>query len=320
MSLVNDPQSIRLAMLGMVEGNGHPYSWSAIVNGGYDARLITEGGYPGIVGYLDAEPRENLGIPGVKVTHIWCEDPADAERVARASLVPNVVAHPQDVIGQVDAVVIPTDVASQHVERARPFIEAGLPLFIDKPLADREDHLRQFIEWHRQGKVFMSTSCFRYCKEYAQLRARLGDVGELRLITNTTHKTWDRYGIHILEGVYPFLAPGAWLSVSHTGGENSSVVHIRHASDVEVVLVAISDILGSFGALTAYGTKGLLAAKFTDTFHAFKAQLVAFVEYLRTGRPPVAFEETTEMMKVIIAGIRSRQEGGRTVRVSEVGA
>ena len=27
---------IRLAMLGMVEGNGHPYSWSIIFNGGYD--------------------------------------------------------------------------------------------------------------------------------------------------------------------------------------------------------------------------------------------------------------------------------------------
>ena len=28
-------QEIRLAMLGMVDGNGHPYSWSAIFNG-YD--------------------------------------------------------------------------------------------------------------------------------------------------------------------------------------------------------------------------------------------------------------------------------------------
>ncbi|MDD3926903.1 MAG: hypothetical protein PHT33_09620 [bacterium] len=28
-------KDIRLAMLGMVDGNGHPYSWSAIFNG-YD--------------------------------------------------------------------------------------------------------------------------------------------------------------------------------------------------------------------------------------------------------------------------------------------
>ena len=29
-------KELRLAMLGMVEGNGHPYSWSAIVNGRFD--------------------------------------------------------------------------------------------------------------------------------------------------------------------------------------------------------------------------------------------------------------------------------------------
>ncbi len=29
-------RELRLAMLGMVEGNGHPYSWSAIINGDYD--------------------------------------------------------------------------------------------------------------------------------------------------------------------------------------------------------------------------------------------------------------------------------------------
>ena len=37
--LVDDPQKIRLAMLGMVDGNGHPYSWSAIINGRYEGVL-----------------------------------------------------------------------------------------------------------------------------------------------------------------------------------------------------------------------------------------------------------------------------------------
>ena len=36
MALVKDPDHIRLAMLGMVDGNGHPFSWSAIINGRYD--------------------------------------------------------------------------------------------------------------------------------------------------------------------------------------------------------------------------------------------------------------------------------------------
>jgi len=62
-----------------------------------------------------------------------------------------------------------------------------------------------------------------------------------------------------------------------------------------------------------------LSAAFADTFFAFKAQLEAFVDFLRTGRPPVPFEETVEMMKIIIAGIRSREESGRAVMLEEIG-
>ncbi|MFW6060564.1 MAG: Gfo/Idh/MocA family oxidoreductase, partial [Phycisphaeraceae bacterium] len=137
--LVADPSNIRLAMLGMVEGNGHPYSWSAIVNGSYDADAIHEGGYAGIVDYLSAQPPEALGIDGATVTHVWCDTPGDAERVARAADVAHVVDRPEQVIGEVDAAVIATDIGGEHLERARPFIEAGLPVFIDKPLTDRAD-------------------------------------------------------------------------------------------------------------------------------------------------------------------------------------
>ena len=137
-------------MLGMVDGNGHPYSWSAIINGSYDAgdgRLRLPR-HPAVSG---AEPKENLGIPGAKVTHVWCDDPADAAKVARAVGIANIAERAEDVIGQVDAAIIATDRGWEHVDRARPFIEAGVPLFIDKPLCDSEDHLRQFVAWQQQG-------------------------------------------------------------------------------------------------------------------------------------------------------------------------
>ena len=36
---------LRLAMLGMIPGNGHPYSWSAIVNG-FDPAAMAACPYP----------------------------------------------------------------------------------------------------------------------------------------------------------------------------------------------------------------------------------------------------------------------------------
>lgn len=318
--LVPNSDDIRLAMLGMVDGNGHPYSWSAIINGRYDARVMADCGFPVIPQYLGAEPPENLGIPGARVTHVWCDDPADAAKIAKAAFIPNVVDRPEDVLGEVDAVIIPTDRGWEHVDRARPFIDAGLPLFIDKPLCDREEDLRQFIAWHNSGKAFLSTSAMHYAKEFAAAREDLSEaVGRLQLLTITTPKSWERYGIHALEAVYPMLKPGGWLSVANTGTETANIVHARHADGVDVVLAAVDGMYGGFCKLNAHGTTGSLSTAIADTFFAFKSQLDAFVDYLRTGRLPVPFEETVEMMKIIIAGIRSRQDSGRTVAIDEIG-
>ncbi|MBL4701478.1 MAG: hypothetical protein JKX85_09490 [Phycisphaeraceae bacterium] len=77
---LQDPNAVRLAMVGMVEGNGHPYSWSAIINGEYDAQAMAQCGYPVILKYLNAAPKDQLGIAGTKVTHLWCDKPSDAQK------------------------------------------------------------------------------------------------------------------------------------------------------------------------------------------------------------------------------------------------
>ncbi len=317
MRLVRDPENIRLAIFGMSEGNGHPYSWSAIFNG-YEPGAMAESGYPGILQYLKAEPQSSFGIPGARVTHVWCPNPADGEKVSQASLVPHVVANPEDVISQVDAVLIATDVGDEHLARATPFLEAGIPIFIDKPLTDRADHLQEFIRFARMGKPFLSSSCMRYAREYQDRGGALQKVGSLRAITMTMCKSWEKYGIHALEGVYGFLEPGAWVSVCNTGSEKRNIVHVAHRSGVDVLIANIADMYGAFGCLGLFGTNGQMSVQFKDTFYAFKKQLEAFVEYLRTGNSPFPFEQTVELIKMVLAGITSRQEGGRKVLLSEI--
>jgi len=312
-----NPNTIRLAMLGMVDGNGHPYSWSAIFNG-YDKESMSSCPFPGIPAYLDKEPSESFGIPGVKVTHIWTDDPADAPKVAKASLIPNVVTRPEDVIGHVDAVVIATDKGNEHVERCRPFVEAGLPIFVDKPMVDNEEDLKTFSGWIRGGAPIMSSSCMRYCKEFAPYRMSTHDLGGLRFVSVTTCKSWERYGIHALEAVYPILGAG-FESVRNTGTAGRDIVHLKHSRGVDVLVAAVTDMYGAFGAMQLCGTAGTATAKQSDTFHSFKAQLQAFVDFLRTGVRPFPYQETEELMKLVIAGVRSREQGGREVRLAKIG-
>ena len=45
------------------------------------------------------------------------------------------VDRPEDLLGKIDGVLIEAVDGSVHLERARPFLEAGLPTFVDKPFA-----------------------------------------------------------------------------------------------------------------------------------------------------------------------------------------
>jgi predicted dehydrogenase len=308
---------IRLAMLGMIEGNGHPYSWSAIING-YSPQEMAACPYPVIAEYLGRQPLESVRIPGARVTHIWTDDPKDAAKVAAASKIENVVAEAEAVIGQVDAVIISTDDGDDHVRRAAPFVAAGLPVFVDKPLATNVPDLRQFIRWQKAGRTILSSSGLRYAPEMKRAGEQRAEIGELRWLTSFTCKTWERYGIHALETVYPQVGPG-FTSVQTLHQAGSDIVHLSHQSGVQVTVAAIHDAYGSFGSVHLYGTKSHLTVTLKDTYTAFRQQLVAFIEMLQTGQPPFPFAQTVELMAAIIAGIRSREQK-RPVPLEEIQA
>jgi len=319
MSLVPRPDAIRLAMLGSTPGNGHPYSWSAMFNGYNREAMTKECPFAGIPVYLNKQPSEGFTIPGAKVTHIHCvgEGGFTAEHVAKCSLIPNVVANATDVIGQVDAVVIATDIGGEHVARARPFIEAGVPVFIDKPLTDNAADLAVFRRWAAEGRAFMSSSSMRYAKEYMPYRISTRELGDLRYVSITTPKSWETYGIHALEGMYPIVGPG-FVSARNTGTKDRNIVHLKHHRGIDVIVVANYDMFGGFGHLQLIGTAGQAHVSTGDTFYSFKTQLEAFISYLRTGVRPFPIEETFELMQLVIAGIRSREEGGREILLSEI--
>ena len=133
----------------------------------------------------------------------------------------------------------------------------------------------------------------------------------------TTAKSWERYGIHALEGLYQITGPG-FLSVRNVGTGDRNVVLLRRRSGADAVIYAYSDAYGGFGAYQVFGTEGYRSSKFEDTFFAFKAQLAAFLDFVRTRKHPFAPEQTFELMRIIVAGIRSREQAGKEILLSEI--
>lgn len=309
-------KELRIGIIGMTEGNGHPYSWSAMFNG-YNKEYMDSCPFAGIPAYLNKQPEETIGISGAKITHIYCNDRKDAEDTARCSLIANVVDRPEDMIGQVDAVIIATDIGSEHVERCRPFMEAGVPMFIDKPMVDNENDLRTFVKWHDEGKCFISSSSMRYVKAMEPFYKNHYEIGKLMYVCQPMCKKWETYGIHALEGVFPLLGEG-FVSIQNTGTYERNMLHITHKSGCDVHIPLSAGMYGAFGNTLLIGSIGNKVVSDSDSYYAFKKQMDLFVDYLRTGKEPFPFTQTIELMKLVIGGIMSREQGGRRVMISEI--
>jgi len=302
-------------MIGRSPGNGHPYSWSAICNG-YDAdemAKLTE--FSAIPQYLAAAPAGEFGVGDVRVTHLWMPDPAEAAFCARCAKIPHVVSRPEDVIGHVDAVVIPTDAGETHRTAAEPFLRAGVPLFIDKPLCLTVEDLEFFAEARRRGAKLMSCSSARFCPEFLAARAG-GEFGEIKSVNATVPHRWETYGIHAVEALYLFFGPTA-AKVTTLGTRDRSVTAIEYP-DGAVATVSCTE--GGFPGLwiEINGRQRTGQVRWTNSFMAFRDTLRAFHHYLATGEEPFPFAETVDLMRIIAAGILSRGRGGRTLRLPDM--
>ncbi len=311
-------KEIRIGMLGMTEGNAHPFSWSAMINGYDHEEMVkwTAKDYPTIPAYLSKQPADTFGIPGVKVTHVCFTGYAEremAENCARATFIPNVVDKPEDMIGQVDAIICATDIGAEHVQRCRPFIEAGLPIFIDKPLADNEEDLRTIVKWYDEGAHIMSGSSLRYKKEIEIYYDRHFEFGKFRYIISPMAKKWETYGMHAIEAFFHLVGCGfEW--VENLGTYEKPFVNLYHKDGCHVTIPMNTPAPGLW-LCGEYMSKNVASG---DSFYSFKKQLEVFVDYLRSGEYPFPFEETIECTKILVAGIRSREEGGRRVYLSEI--
>ncbi len=299
-------------MLGYIPENNHPYSWSAIING-FDAASMASCPAPAIHEYLTRQPPGSVHIPVARVTHLWTDNPSEAGHIAQAALIPNVVRRPEDVLGEVEALIISTDDGDDHARRVAPFVESGLPIFVDKPLATNRQDLRQFIAWRDGGARIISSSGLRYAGELKELRER-----NFRWLTATTCKSWERYGIHALEPAFSLIGPG-FVEVRAQRIDSTFLVSVTHKSGTVVTIAAMEKGYGSAFVLHGYADDTHVSVALRDNYTAFRAQLMHFLEYAIGEAPePHPFSETVELMTILIAAKESAAAGGLAIDPSSV--
>ncbi len=257
----------------------------------------------------------DLRIPGGQVVKIYDDNREQAEAMQQVFGIDEVVDSPEALAEGVDAVIVADSGEYDKWQLAVPALEKGLPVFIDKPLAETGAEAQKVVDIAAKGGApLLSCSGFRWCEAAIGGREALAGLGTIELVTATAGQgQYHVYGIHPTEMVYGVLGPGT-VSVQNVGREDRDILHLERADGVQVVLNMFwREVISGGQQYVICGSEGWYTLG--DLGAVYQNMMGAFIEMAETGVQPIPSEEMVEVISVVEAGRLSRERGGEKISI-----
>jgi hypothetical protein len=216
---------------------------------------------------------------------------------------------------KVDAILLESVDGRTHLEQAKPVIAAGKPMFIDKPLASTLEDAREIARLAKEAGVpWFSTSSLRY----GEIATTMKFADASAVFTwgpgplEEHHKldlSW--YAIHPIEMLYALLGPGC-EAVSRVYTPDGDVITGLWKNG-KTGTVRTERPYGEYGAVV-FRPKQVVQSR-AKAGAAYGQMLVEIVKFFETKQPPVPNEETLEIFAFMDAAQRSKDEGGKLMRL-----
>jgi len=279
-------KKIVLGIIGGSEGNGHPFSWSAIING-YNKDVMEFSGYPIISEYLAEQQWPDAKIKGAAVNYIHTQNDDLSRLIARATFINNIISKPYEMLGHIDGLLLARDDAENHFRHAHKFLSAGIPIFIDKPIALNSVALKELWSLQQYENQIFSCSGLTHSLATKENQKLISSVGKISSITATTPNSWDRYGIHIIEPLINYFHGIKNVKVAQDISQNKGVVSLSfsNADNVNVKLISLGSGAKSEIQFVFCGEKGEVSIKPNNYFSYFKKSLQRFILNIFERRP-----------------------------------
>ncbi len=220
-------------------------------------------------------------------------------------------------LSKVDAVLIESVDGRAHLAQARAVIAAKKPFFVDKPLASTLADAKEIARLaSAAGVPWFSTSSLRYAEFVPTMKAGGDIAGAIAWSPGPFeehHKldlTW--YGIHGVETLYSLMGPGC-EEVTRVATPDADEVTCRW-KDGRIGSVRVMRPKSGYGAVV-FRKDGSAVTSPREAKVNYVALVKEIVKFFQTGKPPVAPEETLELMAFMDAAQRSKESGGKPVRL-----
>lgn len=248
-----------------------------------------------IIRYLNVVQPADMPL---RVTALVAGTPERTRELAELGAVDTIVTSAADLIGQIDALIVTSRDGALHRDLAVPFLEKGIPVWVDKPLAANVAHAQDIVAAAKRGNALLtSSSALRWVPDTVAIADDLASVGELQTVTLTgpadpasEYSGIFFYGIHIAD-VAQRLIPGGpgVIGIETTRG---AIIARYRSGDVLVTLEFIKpDSAGRvpFRA-TVVGSHGVISREIVLGEDYVQPGVNAFAQMLATGKTPISEE------------------------------
>ncbi|MGS0561881.1 Gfo/Idh/MocA family protein [Microbacterium aurugineum] len=247
-----------------------------------------------IIRYLNVEQPDDVPV---RVVALVAGEDERTRELAGLGGIDRIAADSLDLLGSVDALIVTSRDGALHRAHAVPFLEAGTPVWVDKPLAASVSDAREIVAAaDRGGTTLTSSSALRWVADTEAVAEDLATIGELQAVTVTgpadaasPYSGIFFYGIHIAD-VAQRLVPGEPEDVVVERLLGGLVARYR----VGGVLVTLEFIRpdGEEGQVpfraTAVGAHGVVSRDIVLGHDYVQPGVDAFVRMLATGERPIA--------------------------------
>ncbi len=223
---------------------------------------------------------------------------------------------------KVDAVLLESVDGRPHLAQVRPVFKAKKRVFVDKPFTASYTDAREIVRLSRESGVpFFSSSSLRFADDIQAIRSsdKHGGIqgaftfGPENLEPHHSDLFW--YGIHAVEMLYTLLGSGC-EQVTRVKTESGDTVVGRWKDGRIGTMRGLIQGKQEYGAI-AFGMTAVLATP-VPMKSDYRGLLVEIVKFFQTGVPPVAPDETLEIMAFMEAAELSKARGGAPVSMADV--
>jgi len=232
---------------------------------------------------------------------------------------PKVYENLEDLVTEVDAAVIHGCDWDTHVDKARPFVETGKGVLLDKPIAGSARDLAQIESWADSGARITGGSSLRFCHETQEWLAQPEDErGTPDTVICGCGVDEFNYGIHAYSMLAGVIGAEA-RSVRHLGKGTQRRVEVSWEDGrTGLLVIGATEEWLPFYACIATG-RGVTQYQ-AESGKLYRALLEATLPYLagETDEPPLSGKSLCEPERWALAARVSWLDGDREVMLDEL--